>query len=457
MEKFNVFLNAPKTIRQLIVLKKKRESVFQCSTTRFCILSLILFSMLPLETAKSQDFECFVISPPEKILNGVRKIAILNFENFNKNAYYDAFGGKAFVDYLTSELLDDKRGIYTLSGGLFSANKPGKTFINSTGIVIFQLIEREQLYKVLNEKNLGTDVPLSDNQASEIGKVMGIDAFISGTIKHNYKSNRTRTDYQNGTHAYFTENICETEINVKIVSVATAQILGTKTFTFQSSDKKGGQDEGKVLVFDQLAPKNLQNLSFMAANYIAPFYRYVKLEFQRIKVKEFKESADQVTNFLKNEDLASAYALYKAIYDADNYNADAACNIGGLYFITGDYVEFANWNEIAAQINPKKYGKNYETAKKWAIAATELRDMGIAIEKYDFSVKNASDLLAKRVTTKGKNADRFDVYAEPSVTAAIVSKVPGSSEFVVIDVKGDFILIKLLGGKEGYISKTNIK
>jgi len=62
-------------------------------------------------------------------------------------------------------LLDDTRGIYTLSGGLFSGNKSGKTFIESTGIVIFQLIEREQLYKVLNEKNLGTDVPLSDNQA----------------------------------------------------------------------------------------------------------------------------------------------------------------------------------------------------------------------------------------------------------------------------------------------------
>lgn len=177
---------------------------------------------------------------------------------------------------MTSELLDDTRGIYTLSGGLFSGNKSGKTFIESTGIVIFQLIEREQLYKVLNEKNLGTDVPLSDNQASEIGKIMGIDAFISGTIKHNYKSNRTRIDYQNGTHAYFTENICETEVNVKIVSVATTQILGTKTFAFQSSDKRGGQDEGKVLVFDQLAPKNLQNLSFMAANYITPFYRYCK-------------------------------------------------------------------------------------------------------------------------------------------------------------------------------------
>ncbi|MDD4489833.1 MAG: hypothetical protein PHD30_04955 [Paludibacter sp.] len=44
---------------------------------------------------------------------------------------------------MTSELLDDTRGIYTLSGGLFSGNKSGKTFIESTGIVILQLIERE--------------------------------------------------------------------------------------------------------------------------------------------------------------------------------------------------------------------------------------------------------------------------------------------------------------------------
>lgn len=451
-------MTAKKLTTQLTVLKMNKGSFSQVPILKFFTLLLILFFTSAYYPLKSQDFECFLLTPPEKLLVGIQKIAILNFENFDNNAYYDAFGGSAFVDYLTSELLDDKRGIYDFSsGGLFSSKRPGKTYIKSSGIVIYQLIEREQLNKVLKEKNLGAEVSLSDNEASEIGKIMGIDAFITGTIKHNYKSNRTRTNYNDGSYAYFTENICETEITLKIISVATAQILGTKSFTYTSSDKKGGKDEGSVMVFDQLAPRNLKTLSFLAANYFAPYYSYQKIKFPKIKVKEFKESADQVSNYLKNEDLASAFALYKAIYDADNYNADAACNIGSLYLITGNYEEFANWSEIAAQINSKKYGPNYEFAKGWISATRDLLEIGVSIEEYDFTVKNAPDLFAQKVTTKGKNSDRFEVYAEPSTSSEVVTKVPGSTQFVVIEDKGDFLLIKLLGGKEGYISKANLK
>ena len=458
MKNFNEsFLTAKKTVTQLIVLKRDKKRVSRVPISRSFVLVLLLLSMFVYKTANSQEFECFVISPPEKVLPGVKKIAILNFENFDKNAWYDTYGGSAFVDYLTAKLLDDSRGLYALSGGMFSSSKEGKTFIKSTGINVFQIVEREQLNKILNEKNLGGNVTLNDNQAAEIGKVLGIDVLILGTIKHTYNSNRTVSTYNDGSKVYFTENTCETEILIKVVSVENAQILATKPIKRVSKDKKGGADEGKVLGFSQLAESNMKALAFDASCLIAPYYIYYKADFQKIKVAEFKEKAANTKTYLENEDFKSVYSLNKAIYDADNYNAESACNLARLYFIVGDYQEAANWTEIAYTIDSKTYGKTNEMYKTWAKNASLLKSMGIEIEKYDFSSANSGDALADKVTTKGKKADRYEVYSEPSNNSTVVTKVPGDSEFVVIENKGDFVLIKLLGGKQGYIPKASIK
>lgn len=422
--------------------------------TKFTLLTLLAL----LGTGSfinAQKLESFVLQTPEKYLPGVKKIAILNFENFNKDASYNTFGGSAFVDYLSSALLDESRGIYVVaSTGLFSADKPGKTFVKNSSINTFQIIEREQLNTVLKEKNLGSNVTLNDNQAADIGKVLGIDILITGTLKHNFNSNRTYTEYKDGSRSYSTENKCETEVNVKIISVATAQVIATKTFMTSSKDYKGGSEEGKVMTFEQLAPMNLKLLAFKTACYISPSYEYCKTEFGKIKVEEFKEKAKQVNTYLDNGDLKSAYALYKAIYDADNYNAVAAYNIAQLYYITGDYVECAKWDEIAFQIDSKAFGKVYEVAKQWAEKIKILNEMGITIEKYDFSTN--SDVLAEKAHTAGKKADRFEAYENPDKSSPVLSKVPGDTDFTIVKKEGEFIRVKLLGGKEGYLHKTSI-
>ncbi|MEI6349340.1 MAG: CsgG/HfaB family protein [Bacteroidota bacterium] len=403
----------------------------------------------------SQTFESFIISPPEKYLVGVKNIAFLDFENFNKDNYYNTYGGSAFVNYLSSAFSNETRGIYTLSGsGWFSGSKEGKTYIKSNGINKFQIIERGQLDKVLKEKNLGSNLALSDNQAAEVGKVLGIDALITGTIKYSYNTNRTYSTYKDGSVVYTTENSCATEITVKIISVANAQVIASKTFYYTAKDAKSGSDESKVSTFDQLAPFSLQVIAFQIANYISPSYVYIKAEFGKIKVAEFKEKAKKVGSYLESGDLKSAYALYKAIYDADNYNAIAAYNLSQLYLITGDYEEASKWCEIATQIDSKEYYQSGENIKKWAASTKTLKEIGINIEKYDFSTNN--DVLAQKTKTKGKKADRFDVYEKADKSSAVLSKVPGDTEFVVIEKSGEFVKIKLLGGKEGYISKVNV-
>lgn len=114
--------------------------------------SLVLLALLGLcLVVKSQNLECFVINPPEKPLINVEKVAILNFSNFDNNEYYRTFGGNAFVNYLTSQLLDENRGLFTILSGIFNIPKEGKTFIKSSSINTFKVIEREQLNSILRE------------------------------------------------------------------------------------------------------------------------------------------------------------------------------------------------------------------------------------------------------------------------------------------------------------------
>jgi len=422
--------------------------------------SIILFFLALLCVsfiANAQDFECFVMISPEKPLPNVKKIAILDFNNFDKNPYYTSYGGNAFVNYLTAKLLEENRGIYNISHGILGGTKEGKTYIKSSGISIFQIVEREQLSNVLREKSLGNDVSLDDNQAAEVGKVLGIDALIMGTVKHTYNSSRSVVKYTDGSTADCTENSCGTEIFIKIVSVANGQIIATKTYQRNSSDKKWGKDEASVLGFEPLAENNLKLLAFDASNYFSPYYAYYKADFKKMKAKEYKDKSADIKKMIDNADFTNLYSIYKAIYDTDNYNAEAAYNLALLSVITGDYSGASKWDVIANEADPKEFGKGKEWAKEWEDRAMSLASIGVNMEKFDFSSKINSDALADKIHTKGKREDRFEVYEKDDVSSSVISKVPGDTDFIVIEKDGDFIKIKLLGGKEGYINSLNLK
>jgi Curli production assembly/transport component CsgG/Bacterial SH3 domain len=421
--------------------------------SKVLILFALMIGLNPI--LKAQTIECFVLTPPSKFFPEVKNIAFLDFENFNQDAYYKTYGGNAFVNYLSAAFLDNSRGMYPLSFGLFSGQTFSGSLIKCNGINKLKIVEREQLYKVLNEKNLSSNGTISNNQATEIGKIMGIDALITGTIKYDYKTARTQYTTTSGQLVYNTENICSAEITVKVISVATGQIMATQSFTSGYKDNKSGTYEGSVMKFEQLAPLNLKDIANQVACYLAPSYLHYRAEFGKIKNNEFKDKVKNIRTYLEKIDLKNAYAVYKSIYDADNYNSIAAANIGELYFITGDYEEAAKWYEIASQIDSKVYGKKYEQMKISAESISKFKQLGIEIEKYDFTI--SADALADKTHTKGSKSDRYEVYEKADNSSSVQAKVPGDTEFIVIEKSGSFVKIKLLGGKEGYISNDNVK
>lgn len=114
--------------------------------------------------------------------NNKKKIAIIEFSNLNDEV-------TQLGQFLSEELITQ----------LFIAD-PGK----------FEVVERRQLLKVLNEQELGTSGLLDADAMGTVGKILGVDAIVTGSI----------TDLGN-----------DIKINARLIAIDTAKIFAVATTT----------------------------------------------------------------------------------------------------------------------------------------------------------------------------------------------------------------------------------
>ena len=58
---------------------------------------------------------------------------------------------------------------------------------------------------------------------------------------------------------------------------------------------------------------------------------------------------------------------------------------------------------------------------------------------------------------KGSREDRVPVYGSASEGGDVVAQVPGGVTFTVVEERGDWLCIKLLGGNEGWVHRDKVK
>src|SRR5256886_3768704 len=121
----------------------------------------------------------FVLVPPEQILPGVKKVAVLDFAGQGAD-------GRSFADVLTSKLFEKQRGIQDIrTTSLFGAIKhtqEGKTLQQGAFTDVFTLIERSRLAQVLQEQRLAQSGLLGEAPGAQGGKILGVDAILVGTL-----------------------------------------------------------------------------------------------------------------------------------------------------------------------------------------------------------------------------------------------------------------------------------
>jgi len=399
----------------------------------------------------SETVECFVLKAPEKILEGVKKIAILPFDG-------DAAAGRAIADYIVANLMEEQRGIRDISG--FFTKKEGKTYINGARTNVFDLVERSQLDRILQEQNLSNSGVIDEQQAAQVGKVLGLDAIVTGTLSYTTVDEQETNTYKNPKtgqvrYEYCTIRKVRAKGRLKIVSVNTAQIIGTTDTTLTWQQKKCDEERSGLSPAKDLADAAYKEMAGIFVNYFAPSFTLGKYKFESIRAKEFKDRIKAAEDALSRGDLDNAFAVYKAVYDADPYNATAAGAVGGLYDMVGNYGKALEYWKIAAEINADDWSASVRWAEKEIQMEKMLAALGVQIAVREFGQK--SDALSERVTTKGRKDDRHEAREKADGASAVVAKVPGETEFVVLGKDGDWVKVKLLGGKEGYLHKDMLK
>ena len=428
-----------------------------------------------------------------KLMIEKQKKELLGEEAYNQqlaasrsNESSNSMGG-ALVSNITSILLQPTRG--KSSGFEF--------LIEGMRTDVYTVVDRATIDRVLSEQQFQASGVVDGQQMSEIGVLLGADAIISGELvsskddkrlpeeieKHTksekYKDKdgkeKTRQVFDYNEYIYKVQRVVTSNFNIQVVSVKTGEVLGTKNFTETSSDVKSRSfnrtrpSRGQYPSYDELASvdnlvrNTLSSISENVANLLSPRFGGIIVKIEKVKAKEYKQISKEAADFLNDGELEKAYAIYKTIYDADPYIAEAAFNLGIIYEATGQYKKSLKFYESASDnvvgnSDEKKYSYALERAEKGIEVLEQLKANGIVLEKQLFSDDEAESLMAEKVTTKGNpKKDRFDVYESASSGSPIIGKIPGGREFPMFKVEGDWTYIEIMGGKRGYIQNENLK
>ncbi len=411
----------------------------------------LLMGLLIIPSIKAQKVETFILKAPEKPFYNMKKIGVLKFE-CSTNRRKDI----VLTNYIVADLLNQHRGIYNKKGGFYGMGKgtEGKTFVKGVTTDFYEVIEREQLEKIMKEQRLALSGAIDENSAAEVGKLLGLDVLVIGNANYTHNDEWSNSELT----GRCLKRTVTAKGTMKIISVETAQIVGTRTASASFKDSGCGDKVSGVMTTDQLADVCLKKLAEEFVDYFTPGYEHIVYNMEKVKLKEFKDKGKEAMNFLKKGDLDHAFPIVYAMYEADSYNPKTAYNLGVLYEMVGAYEQAAEYYGIAYELDytNEKYQKAAERAKAGIDLEKYLEDIGRPIQPYSFTGGGAN-ALAERVKIRGGSADRIEVFEFPDKSSQVVAKVPGGLEFKVLGEEGKFIKIQLRGTKTGYVPKSDVK
>ncbi len=415
--------------------------------TRLIILLFIIFSSL---APKAQDIECFILKAPEKPFYDIKKIGVLEFDCSSNHRM-----NKFVTDQIVADLLSQNRGIYDSKSGWYGMvkGKKGKTYVKGVNTDFYQVMEREQLEKILKEQRLSLSGTIDESSAAEVGRLLGLDVIIMGNVSYSSVDKRTGQDYP------CLKRTVTAKGTMKMVSVETAQIVGTKSAQVSLYVSKCSDARSEVPRAEVIAESAMKSLVHEFTDYFAPGYQNITYKFEKVKLKEFKTKSKEAMDFVKIGDLDRAFPIVYAMFEADSYNPKAAYNLGILYEMVGSNTDALEYYNIAYELDYSNinYNQAVNRAKAGIGVNNYLEEIGRPVEPYTFTGGNAADALADRVQIKGNSGDRVSVYELPDKKSEIAAKVPGGLEFKVIEDRGSFIKIQLRGTKTGFVHKSDVK
>ncbi|GGD13863.1 hypothetical protein GCM10011368_14790 [Hyunsoonleella pacifica] len=396
-----------------------------------------------------------MLSPPKKDIGNVQRIAILDFQNISSDEYKNAGidVGSKLSDYISIALLKEYRG------------KSDNCFIEGARTDIYSIVEREELQRLLKDKNIVL-AELSDAQIVSIGKDLGVDAIITGNVSYSSTDERDRSSYRNDDGkliiSYHLTRTTSVEARMKVLSIETGEIIGQTSGRSSKKDTSVSNTrplDDAVMAPAKLAEFGCESIAYQLANYIAPYYYSYTFTFERVKNKQFKERIKDATEYLKLREIDKAYDMYSAIYEVDPYNAELVFNMGVLNEAVGNYQKAKELYSVAVNMNSgnEAYVNGLRRAEENIELTAYLGLLGIAIQPYTF-VSSGENVLIERIKIKGSRSKRKMAYSKANEASKTVGEFPGGIELDVVEVSedGKWIIAKLPNGEKGYFKDKDV-
>ena len=462
----------------------------------FCQWFILLLFLVSATQVQAKKLQCFVLKPPKKILTDVHRIAIVDFavtssfhqdnppsadekdlekilaailklkESSKKNQLF-ADGGQKMAEAMISKLLNEKRGIQKIHKGFLGlSSKEGKTFQEGARTNVFAVVERDQVDQVMQELELGQSGLVDEKNAAQVGRMLGVDAIITGSVNISYRSKwfeeKRTVDKDSSYNVNCNRHRAVVSANLRIIRVESGQIVGS-THSRSKKEYKWCEDHpNKQLPLPEtIVDEALNTVSEDLVNYFAPHFELKKIDLARIKAKQFKRMAELAEKAADNDEIDDAYAYYHAIMAKDPYNHAAVYNVGALNEIVGNYDEALRLYTIAAGLKSreKKYRKAIERTRKQIKFWEDLAALGLEPVFHDFTLAagGGRSMTVIKVQVKGSDSDRYPIKAAPASDSETLVIIPGDIELEFLGRTGGWYKVKLIDGREGYISRKDAK
>jgi tetratricopeptide (TPR) repeat protein len=385
---------------------------------------------------------------PRQVLEGVKQIAVLDLSG-------ERDIGRKLADLMVERLVKEDRV------ASYYADAPGK---------IFKIIERSRLQQVLSEQNLRDAGVIDDAQAAQVGKVLGIDVIITGNVTHSVAQ---RDEWEERTYTVNKRKVtqkvlCTTrevavDCNMRIIDVNTGEIRLSESTRPVVNDSWCQGDGGGLQTEEALISKALERLAPSLVALFEPYGHDVKIELEKVKTPDNADSklAEVAAEAADAGNLNQAYAIYSSLYQKDNFNVQLLYNLGVLYEVTGSLPKAREKYETGRMLKDEdKFRDGLARLAEADAAWNYYSKMGVTLLAADFDTLTAAQNAAKAATpmasTKGKDKDRFNVYTTSDMTT-VLTALPGKVQVPMLEQGPGWVKVKLPGGKEGYLSASDIK
>ena len=468
------------------------------STKLSIVFFLVLISVvLFVAAASAQNLKCFILTPPEQLLEGVQQIAITDFsvtssyhadpppgqakkkdwekvldvvsKAADKDKQNQRFldSGEKLANLMIALLIEEDRGIRDVGSGFLGlSKKEGKSFQQGARTNVFSIVERGQIAQVMQELQLGQTGMIDEAQAAQVGKMLGVDAIITGTVTVSCEDRwikENRKDKKKGDYVVnCNKRTASAFATIRIIKVETGQVIGSKQASKKDEPKKCEGEYGSDLPTPETTvDKLLQGVAGDLVKYFAPRFELQKLDFAKIEDKEFKRYAETAKSALDRYDLDLAYLQFAAIAEQDPYNHAAQFNLGVLEEAVGNYNLAVEKYGMAARLKSteKDYLKAQSRVTKQVGFWEKLNALGIFIEerKFEISSDQVQAATVLKIQVNGSASTRFEVKAEANASSQTMVRVPGGIELELIETVGDWYKVRLIDEREGFIAKQNAK